>query len=327
MGQGDVTVPPIGVTRVTPQLGALMRLSHVRPRHRAALALGASLLTFGLLAAACGSDDSGSSAGTTAAGGAGTSAAGGAGTTAASTETPVPGGKLVYGIEADTASPWTPSKMICPIACHTTIRSVYDPLALATLDGKVVPYLAESITPNADYTVWTIKGRSGVTFHDGTPFDGAAIADNLTRQTKSFLTGAAITDIAKNPDGSPKIVVDPADPMTVEITMSRAWVPFPVYLTGQIGYMASPTWLKAADADATLEAKPVGTGPFVFKDYKPGESFDRHPKPELLEPAVPVPRRSRVPGDPGRQDPRGGARGRRRQHDPDRRRGEHRQVP
>ena len=56
--------------------------------------------------------------------------------------------------------------------------------------------------------------------------------------------------------------------------MKRSWVPFPIYLTGQIGYMASPTWMKAADADTALEAKPVGTGPFVFKDYKPGESFD-----------------------------------------------------
>ena len=37
--------------------------------------------------------------------------------------------------------------------------------------------------------------------------------------------------------------------------------------------MASPTWQAAADTDPALESKPVGTGPFVFKDYKPGESF------------------------------------------------------
>ena len=251
-----------------------MRLRHVRPRHRAALALGASLLAFGLLAAACGSDDSGSSAGTTAAsgGGASTTAGGGASTTAAA-ETPTPGGKLVFGLEADTGSPWEPSKALLAISGHTVMRSVFDPLALATVDGKVEPYLAESITPNADYTVWTIKGRSGITFHDGTPFDGAAIVDNLTRQFKSFLTGKVFSDVATNADGSPQIVVDPADPMSAQITMKRSWVPFPIYLTGQIGYMASPTWLAAADKDPTLEPKPVGTGPFIFKDYKPGESF------------------------------------------------------
>ena len=38
-----------------------------------------------------------------------------------------------------------------------------------------MPYLAESVEPNADYTVWTIKVRSGVTFHDGTPLNGAAM--------------------------------------------------------------------------------------------------------------------------------------------------------
>jgi peptide/nickel transport system substrate-binding protein len=32
--------------------------------------------------------------------------------------------------------------------------------------------------------------------------------------------------------------------------------------------------MAAADKDPTLEPKPVGTGPFIFKDYKPGESFN-----------------------------------------------------
>ena len=251
-----------------------MRSRNVRPPRRAAWALAASLVAFGLLAAACGGDDSGSSAGTTVAGGAGTTAAGGAATTAASAETPQNGGKLVYGIEADTGSPWEPSKALLAISGHTVIRSIYDSLEIATVDGKVVPYLAESVTPNADYTVWTIKGRSGVTFHDGTPFDGAAIADNLKRHFTSFLTAKILADVATNADGSPQIAVDPSDPMAVTITMKRSWVPFPIYLTGAIGYMASPTWQAAADKDPALEAKPVGTGPFVFKDYKPGESFD-----------------------------------------------------
>ena len=151
--------------------------------------------------------------------------------TAASTETPTPGGKLVYGIEADTGSPWEPSKALFAISGHTVIRSIYDSLTIATVDGTVVPYLAESVTPNADFTVWTIKARSGITFHDGTPFDGAAIVDNLTRHFKSFLTAKVLTDVATNADGTPQIVV--TDPMTVQVTMKRPWVPFPIYLTGR----------------------------------------------------------------------------------------------
>jgi ABC-type transport system substrate-binding protein len=229
-------------------------------------------LAFGLIAAACGSDDSESGSGTTAGGGAGTTAAGGAGTTAAASDlTPVQGGKLVVGIEADTGSPWVPSKFTCAASCYVTIGSVFDTLAAVTEDGEVVPYLAESITPNEDYTVWTFVAREGVTFHDGTPFDGAAMVDNITRQYKSFLTGKVFADVATNPDGTPQIVL--TDPMTMTITLKRPWVVFPIYLAAQPGFMASPTWLAAADADTTLEAKPVGTGPFIFKDYKPGESF------------------------------------------------------
>ncbi len=140
---------------------------------RAVFGIAGALLAFGVLAAACGSDDSGSSAGTTASGGgAATTASGGAATTAAAAETPVAGGKLVVGIEADTGSPWEPSKMLCATSCYVTIGSVYDTLTSVTEDGKFVPYLADSVTPNADYTVWTFHARDGVKFHDGTPFDG-----------------------------------------------------------------------------------------------------------------------------------------------------------
>ena len=58
-------------------------------------------------------------------------------------------------------------------------RTVFDPLTIIAADGSVQPYLAQSVTPNADYTVWTITARPNVRFHDGTTCDAAAIAGSL----------------------------------------------------------------------------------------------------------------------------------------------------
>ena len=41
-------------------------------------------------------------------------------------------------------------------------RTVFDPLAIITANGHWAPYLAQSITPNADYTSWTITLRPTV---------------------------------------------------------------------------------------------------------------------------------------------------------------------
>jgi peptide/nickel transport system substrate-binding protein len=239
--------------------------------------LVAALVSVGLIAACSGDDDkniSGDGA-TTTAGGSETTAGGPDNTgepttlppptTVAGLE-PVQGGSLVMGIEADTSSPWVPAEMVCAISCHQVIRSVYDPLALPNADNTVTPYLAESITSNDDFTVWTITARSDVTFHDGTPFDGAAIVDNLSRHKAGLLTGKVFKDVTT-------IEVDPADPMSAVVTISTPWAAFPFALTGSIGYMASPTWLAATDADATQKSKPVGTGPFTYVDYVPNEFF------------------------------------------------------
>ena len=39
---------------------------------------------------------------------------------------------------------------------------------------------------------------------------------------------------------------------------------FPHAITGQLGYIPSPTWVDAALADPTLNQKPIGTGPFKY---------------------------------------------------------------
>jgi peptide/nickel transport system substrate-binding protein len=255
-------------------------------------ALVAVVTCVGVVAGACAGDDDSASdttlartdanATTSAGSGAPATTTGGEGDATTSSaaeqppeEQPTPGGKLTMGVEADTAQPWTPANMACASSCYQVIRSVYDSLTHFNVEGDVEPYLAESVEPNADYTVWSITARSGVKFHDGTPLDGAALADNLQRHQKSILTGIVLADVL--PDG---IAVSPEDPMTVVITLRRPWVDFPVYLTSQIGLVASPTWLATVDADPTKATQPVGTGPFVFASYTPGESFRATKNPE-----------------------------------------------
>jgi peptide/nickel transport system substrate-binding protein len=163
--------------------------------------------------------------------------------------------------------------MVCAISCHQVVRTVFDTLMLPGEDLSPQPYLAKSMEPNADFTEWRITAREGISFHDGTPFDGAAIVENLTRHKTALLTGTAIRSVTS-------IELDPADPMTAIVKVEKPWATFPVYVTGQIGYMASPTWLAASDADETLKSKPVGTGPFIFEDYKPNEYFKAKKNPD-----------------------------------------------
>ncbi|MEZ5216595.1 MAG: ABC transporter substrate-binding protein [Ilumatobacteraceae bacterium] len=265
-----------------------MRHTQSTRRHRRAAL--ATLLAVGLIATACGGSDGGddSSSNTTATTAAESGDSGSTETTEAQATTtaappttaaeeadltPVPGGDLVMAIEAESSSPWRPAETGCAISCHQIMRSVYDTLAVPGADNLPHPYLASAITPNEDFTVWTITARDGVKFHDGTDFDGAAIVENLSRHKTALLTGPAIMSVTD-------ISLDPNDPMSAVVTVSKPWATFPFYLTGQLGYMASPTWLAASDTDEALRAKPVGTGPFIFEDYVPNEYFKAKKNPD-----------------------------------------------
>ena len=215
----------------------------------------AALMVLGLLAVACGgSDDTG-----------GDDASGGDDTATEGDPDegvePVRGGSLVYAREAETSSPWTPAQMICDTSCHQAIRGIYDTLTFVGDDQLPHPFLLESFEPNATFDEWTFTAREGITFHDGTPFDADALVDHFERMRNSTLVGNAIQAVNN---------VEKIDDMSVVISTDTPWVDFPVYFAAQPGYVASPTWLDAGTAEAT---EPVGTGPFVFAEYNPGDNF------------------------------------------------------
>src|SRR5829696_383531 len=92
---------------------------------------------------------------------------------------PVKGGTLVYGLEADTANGWAPYRSSLATSGYIPLTSITDSLFAVTADGEVVPNLVESVEPNADYTQWTMHLREGITFQDGSPFDGDAVKFNM----------------------------------------------------------------------------------------------------------------------------------------------------
>ncbi len=112
-----------------------MRLRHVRPRHRAALGIGASLPHSGC-SPPC----------------AEATTAGAAGAPRPPVEVPArrpgrsrndsrgrdadAGREARIPHQADTGSPWEPSKALFAISGHTVIRSVYDSLALTPREAR-----------------------------------------------------------------------------------------------------------------------------------------------------------------------------------------------
>jgi peptide/nickel transport system substrate-binding protein len=108
-----------------------------------------------------------------------------------------------------------------------------------------------------------LTAREGIEFHDGTPFDGEAIEYNLEALVASPLAGAAVADITDVR----------ADGMAATVVLGRPMPALPEILSTQLGYVASPTWLRAVEAGTAEPDEPVGTGPFVFESYEPGGTF------------------------------------------------------
>jgi ABC-type transport system substrate-binding protein len=149
-------------------------------------------------------------------------------------------------------------------------------LSRADVPADIVPGLAESWQQDeVDRTKWTFKLRSGVRFHDGTPFNADAVMWNLNRTYKQ---GAAQFDAQGSAinRGRPTYIAEngyrKVDDSTIEFTTTRPISYFPYVLTTL--FYVSPTAFQKAGNWAEFAKAPVGTGPFQVQNFKPRISVD-----------------------------------------------------
>lgn len=142
--------------------------------------------------------------------------------------------------------------------------------------GELQPLLATEWS-TSDGKQWTFKLREGVTFHDGSAFD----ADDV-RFTIERTQDTAIGHLKKN-DFAVVESIETPDKYTVILNLKEARPTF-IYLMTDYN-MA----ILSSDYDYAMlgESKPMGTGPFMNKQYIPKESIAMVKNPNYWDPTLP----------------------------------------
>jgi peptide/nickel transport system substrate-binding protein len=127
-------------------------------------------------------------------------------------------------------------------------------------DGVVVPQLAESWDQPSP-TRYVLTLRRDVSFHDGTPFDATAVKANFDR----------LLDPAGDAVNQPPFLesVEVLGTHQVAMNLSRPSAAFLASLRRGRVMMMSPTAVAAHAATDPFQAS-VGTGPYRFTEYRPG---------------------------------------------------------
>jgi peptide/nickel transport system substrate-binding protein len=205
------------------------------------------------------------------------------------------GGTFVFGIDSD------PIALDAALAPDNNAQRVVNQMLeglveLAPGGTRVVPKLATSWKTSADGRTWTFFLHRGVRFHDGTPFNAAAVCFNFERwygfkgslQAADYLWPFVFGGFRNPEPGAPPQSVyrgcQRVGDFTVRLRLARRTSSFLAPLAFPAFGIASPTALKKYDADAGeadangvfhpagtyATAHPTGTGPFMFKSWRPG---------------------------------------------------------
>ena len=184
---------------------------------------------------------------------------GGGPQTSAAAGKPTPGGTITFVLENDVID-FDPvfSRAFVDRNAH---YQIYDTLARADENGKIIPWLAEKWDIAADGKTVTFSLRKDVVYHDGTPFDAASVKWNIERY-QNTPKSARVGELASVAS------VDAVDQFTARFNLKAPFAPLLANLVDRSGMMLSKKAVDAGGADFTRNPIGAGSGPFKFIEAK-----------------------------------------------------------
>jgi peptide/nickel transport system substrate-binding protein len=140
---------------------------------------------------------------------------------------------------------------------------------------QVLPDLATSWEASADLKSWTFHLRAGVKFHDGKPCTAEDVVFTYTRLQDKEVASVLRANL------NIVTAITAVDPLTVRFDLSIPYADMPALTAG---YQAS---IVSSTAMETLTTKPVGTGPFRFVEYRPGDQMVLEKNPDYFIAGLP----------------------------------------
>ena len=141
-----------------------------------------------------------------------------------------------------------------------TLYNIYETLTKITSDSRTVPLLAQSWTVSPDLKTWTFRLKQGVSFHNGEPFNAAAVKYSFERAADKASTNkdkAVYANIAS---------IDTPDAATVVLNLKNGNPDLLFQLGQATAVIVEP---KSVAGNAT---QPVGTGPYRLEAWNKGSS-------------------------------------------------------
>lgn len=142
--------------------------------------------------------------------------------------------------------------------------------------GVVKPDLAESWTASDDQKAWTFKLKRGVKFHDGREVDAEDVKATIERIVDKVTGSVARVNFS--------IIdrIDVLDSHTIRFSLQLPYAGFADILSDRQARVVP------RDKITTLPAEPIGTGPFKFKTFKPGDRIELVKNPDYFVKGEPL---------------------------------------
>ncbi|WP_411503855.1 glutathione ABC transporter substrate-binding protein [Brevibacillus centrosporus] len=149
-------------------------------------------------------------------------------------------------------------------AASVVHHKVYEGLIQRDESMEFKPMLATEWKQVDDVT-WEFRLRQDVKFHDGTPFNAEAVKTTIARVLDEKVGSPRATQFKMIKE------VKAIDDYTVQFKLEYPYSPLLSILANHEGSILSPKAIEQYGKD--LSKHPVGTGPFVFESWTPGQEI------------------------------------------------------
>lgn len=168
--------------------------------------------------------------------------------------TPVPGGSVVYGMTQDLAS--LDPHVDTDAGTRDVVFNLYEGLVKPTSDGGFIAAVASDYTISDDAKTYTFTLRDGITFHDGTPVTIEDVKYSIDRYAEIQGESSAFSSLVDS--------VDVQDDKTLVVNLKESYSEFLPMMTIAI--------IPQSNEDPA--GNPIGTGPFKYVSYTPGQNLE-----------------------------------------------------